>query len=168
MQWKPTWIDMILYSFLGILFIGQVVLYFLFYNWANLGVLLYIGWTIFAFSMILGMLPRMAFQATFKAPGDKNCIQTSVLVDSGIYAVIRHPVYLSFILLVISLILISQHWLSLIFSIPIVVYFYLSMGREEHSSIHKFGDGYRSDMQRVPRMNLVLEIIKLWRQQKHR
>jgi len=167
-QWKPTWKDIILYSFLGILFIGQVVLCFLFYNWANLDVLLYIGWTIFAFSMVLGMLPRMAFQAKGKAPEGKSWIQTSVLVDSGIYAIVRHPMYLSFILLTISLILISQHWLSLIFGIPIVIYFYLSMGREERSSIEKFGDDYKRYMKRVPRMNLILGIIRLLRQRENK
>jgi len=166
-QWEPTWKDVIFYSFLGILFIGQVVLCFLFYNWANLDVLLYIGWTVFAFSMVLGMLPRMAFQAKGRAPEGESWIRTTVLVDSGIYAIVRHPMYLSFILLLISLILISQHWLSLIFSIPSVIYFYLSMVREERSSIDKFGDEYRSYMQRVPRMNLILGIVRLLRQRKN-
>jgi protein-S-isoprenylcysteine O-methyltransferase Ste14 len=110
----------------------------------------------------------VAFQAKGKAPEGKNWIQTSVLVDSGIYAIVRHPMYLSFILIIISLILISQHWLSLIFGIPIVMYFYLSMGREESSSIEKFGDDYKSYMKSVPRMNLILGIIRLWRRQKHR
>jgi len=167
-QWKPTLKDIILYVLLGILFIGQVVLCFVFYNWANLDVVLYMGWVIFAFSMVLGMLPRKAFQKKGKAREGESWIQTSVLVDSGIYAVIRHPMYLSFILLVISLIFISQHWLSLIFSIPSVIYFYLSMGQEERSSINKFGDEYTSYMQRVPRMNLILGIIRLWIYQKHR
>ena len=162
-QWKPTWKDIILYSILGILFIGQVVLCFLFYNWASLDVLLYIGWAIFTFSMVLGMLPRKAFQKKGKAREGESWIQTSVLVDSGIYAVIRHPMYLSFILLVISLIFISQHWLSLIFSIPIIVYFYVGTWSEERSSIKKFGDAYIAYMQRVPRMNLLLGIFRLWR-----
>ena len=167
-QWKPTWKDIILYLFLGILFIGQLVLCFRSYNGAGLDFVLYIGWVVFTFSMVLGMLPRRAFQTKGKAPEGKSWIQTSVLVDSGIYAVIRHPMYLSFILLVISLVLISQHWLSLIFSVPSVIYFYLSMGREECSSIDEFGDEYRSYMLRVPRMNLTLGIIRLLRCPKQR
>jgi len=113
--------------------------------------------------MVLGMLPRRAFQTKGKAPADKGWIHTSVVVDSGIYAVVRHPMYLSFILLVISLILISQHWLSLIFSIPSVIYFYLSMGREEISSINKFGDDYINYKKRVPRMDLITGVIRLLR-----
>lgn len=167
-KWKPTLKDLILWSLLGILFIGQVVFCFVFYNWADLDVLLYIGWALFAFSLVLGMLPRMAFQAKGKAPEEKSWIQTSVVVDSGIYAIVRHPMYLSFILFVVSLILISQHWLSLIFCIPIIIYFYIYMGREEESSINKFGDEYRRYMQRVPRMNLIWGIIKLWLRKNHK
>jgi len=32
-----------------------------------------------------------------------------VVVDTGIYAIIRHPMYLSFILLILALIFICQH-----------------------------------------------------------
>jgi len=167
-RWKPTYKEAILWSFLGILFVGQVVFCFVFYNWADLDVLLYIGWTLFAFSLVLGMLPRMAFQAKGKAPEGKSWIQTSVVVDSGIYSVVRHPMYLSFILIFVSLILISQHWLSLIFSIPNIVYFYLNMGKEEISSVNKFGDEYRGYMRKVPRINLIWGIIKLCLRQEHK
>lgn len=162
-QWRPTRKRMIFYSFLGILFIGQVVLCFLFYNRAGLDVLLYLGWAILASSVVLGVLPRMTFHLKGKAPEGKDFNDTTVLVDSGIYAIIRHPMYLSFILLIVSLILISQHWLSLVFGIPIVIYFYVRMGREEPSYIEKFGADYRRYMEKVPRTNLMLGIIRVFR-----
>jgi protein-S-isoprenylcysteine O-methyltransferase Ste14 len=163
-QWKPNLKDIILWSFFGILFVGQIVLCFLFYNGANLDFLLYLGWATFASSMIIGMLARVAFQEKGKSQKGKGWIHTSVVVESGIYAIVRHPMYLSFILFFLSLILISQHWLSLIFAIPITVYFYLSMGQEEQSSIIKFGDAYKTYMKRVPRINFFLGIIRLLRQ----
>lgn len=43
-QWKPTWEDIVLTSVLGGLIVGQIVLCVLFYNWAGLDVLSYIGW----------------------------------------------------------------------------------------------------------------------------
>lgn len=45
-QWKQTWKECILYSILGILFIGQIILCLLFYNWAGLDVLLYLDFLI--------------------------------------------------------------------------------------------------------------------------
>lgn len=45
---------MILYIFLGILFVGQVVFCFISYNGAGWDFVLYIGWAVFTFSMVLG------------------------------------------------------------------------------------------------------------------
>ena len=162
-QWKPTLKEIILWSFLGILFVGQVVFCFISYNGAGWDFLLYIGWAVFAFSMVLGWLSRIAFEAKGKSPEGESFIHTSVVVESGIYAIVRHPMYLSGTLFFVSLVLISQHWLSLIFSIPVIVYFYVSTWSEERSSIEKFGDAYMAYMQRVPRMNLLLGIFRLWR-----
>ena len=162
-QWKPTWKDISLYSLLGIFFAGQVVLCFLCYNWANLDFLLYLGWAIFAFSMVIGMMSRRAFQEKGRAASGESWLHTTVVVDSGIYAVTRHPIYLSGILFILSLILICQHWLCLIFGIPTMAFFYLSMGQEERSSINKFGDDYRRYMKKVPRINIFLGVIRLMR-----
>ena len=62
---------------------------------------------------------------------------------------------------ILVLMLISQHWLSVIFGLPIVVFLYLAMRVEEQSSIKKFGDDYIRYMDRVPRMNFLLGIIRL-------
>lgn len=160
-QWKSTWKDIVLYFVLGLLFIGQLVLCVISYNWANLDWLLYLGWATLVGSFLIGGMSRRAFEEKGEAPDKKRWLQTKVVVDSGIYAVVRHPMYLSGILIILALILISQHWLSVIFGIPIMIYFYASMRSEEKSNIRKFGDDYRVYMQRVPRMNFLLGITRL-------
>ena len=60
-QWKPTLKEIILWSFLGILFVGQVVFCFISYNGAGWDFVLYIGWAVFACGIILGWLSRIAF-----------------------------------------------------------------------------------------------------------
>jgi len=162
-QWKPTWKDLI-FSFVGgILFIGQIVLCFLFYNWAGLNVLLYLGWIILAVAVVLGWRARVAFEDEGRAQEGESWLRTLVVVDSGVYAVVRHPMYLSFMLLALALMLISQHWLSVIFGLPPVVFLYLGMRVEEQSNIIKFGDDYMRYMNRVPRMNFLLGLIRLLR-----
>jgi protein-S-isoprenylcysteine O-methyltransferase Ste14 len=161
-NWKPTWKDIILYLCLGILFVGQVVLCFLFYNGANLDVLLYMGWAIAVIAFfVVGGMARIAFVREGKSPEKESWLRTTVLVDTGIYAVVRHPMYLSFIMYPVALMLISQHWLSLIFGLPLIVYLYLAMKEEEKNNIEKFGDDYRRYMQRVPRVNFILGVIRL-------
>jgi len=165
-QWKPTWKDVVLYLVLGLLFIGQIVLCILFYNWANLDWLLYLRWAILAIGFLMEMISGRAFQERGGAPDKKRWLQTTVVVDSGIYAIVRHPIYLGGILIVLALILISQHWLSVIFGIPIMVFSYASMRSEEQYNIEKFGDDYKRYMERVPQMNFFLGIIRLTRARK--
>ena len=105
----------------------------------------------------------MSFEEKGGAQEGESWLATAVVVDSGVYAVVRHPMYLSFMLLILALMLISQHWLSVIFGLPIMVFHYLGMQAEEQSNIEKFGDEYKQYTERVPRVNFVAGIIRLLR-----
>jgi protein-S-isoprenylcysteine O-methyltransferase Ste14 len=74
--------------------------------------------------------------------------------------------YLSFMLLILALMLISQHWLSVIFGIPVMVFLYMGMGVEEQSNIEKFGDDYIRYMDKVPRVNFLAGVIRLLRRKR--
>ena len=167
-QWKPTLKEIVLYSFLCILFIAQIVLCFLFYNGANLDVLLYIGWAIAVVAFfVVGGMARIAFMREGKSLKKESWLKTTVIVDTGIYAVVRHPMYLSFMMYPAALMLISQHWLSIILGFPSIVYLYLTMKGEEKNNVEKFGDDYRKYMQRVPRTNFILGVIRLMNRRSH-
>lgn len=96
----------------------------------------------------------------------KSVVHTTVLVESGIYSIVRHPQYLGLILLVLGLVLISQHWLSVISGVTGSVLFYIDVRKEEQSNIEKFGDDYKRYMQKVPRMNFLVGVIRLLRRRK--
>jgi len=66
---RPSWTrrDAILMSAETILFIVQVVLCFLFYNWAGLNLLLYLGWIVLVIAMVLGWRARVAFETRGQA-----------------------------------------------------------------------------------------------------
>jgi protein-S-isoprenylcysteine O-methyltransferase Ste14 len=138
----------------------------LFYNWAGLNVLWYLGWIILAVAFVLGWRARVAFEDKGGAQEGESWLATSVVVDRGVYAVVRHPMYLSFMLLILALMLISQHWLSVIFGLPIMVFLYLGMRVEEQSNIKKFSDDYIRYMDRVPRMNLLVGLVRLLRRKR--
>jgi len=55
----------------------------------------------------------------------------------------------------------SQHWSSVISGILGSALFYKDVLREEQMSIVKFGDDYKRYMEKVPKMNLVLGIVRL-------
>ena len=165
-QSKPTWRFFLLFSIGVALFIGQVVLCVLFYNWAGLDWLLYLGWASLVGGLLLVTMARRALKGKGGATEGESWVATTGVVESGIYAVIRHPMFLCFIWVSLALILISQYWLSPIFGVPIIVLLYLSMRLDERASIEKFGDDYKCYMQSVPRMSLALGFIRLLRRRK--
>jgi len=86
----------------SVLLVSQIVLVILFYNWAGLVALLYIGWII----AIIGIAAAMAV--------------------------------------------------------------YMQARQDDPSLIERFGDDYRRYMQRVPRMDFLLGIIRLLRKRKNK
>jgi protein-S-isoprenylcysteine O-methyltransferase Ste14 len=141
---------------------------FVFYNYYKLDFLVYAGWILLVFSVVIIFLAGGEFRKKGGAPKGKSIVHTTVLVDSGIYAVVRHPQYLGFILFVLALVLMSQHWLSVFSGVVGSALFYKDVLREEQMSIEKFGDDYKRYMKKVPRMNLLLGIIRLRRMRDRR
>jgi protein-S-isoprenylcysteine O-methyltransferase Ste14 len=121
---------------------------------------LYTGFAflIIGFSIIL--LAGYEFKKKGKAPKGKSIVHTTSLVDTGIYSVIRHPQYFGFILVVYGLVLISQHWISIISGTAGIALFYLDIVKEEEMSIVKFGEEYTHYMKRVPRLNFFIGILR--------
>ncbi len=125
-----------------------------------------LGWVVWAIGMVLVMAPIILFPRRGGVPRGKSFVHTTRLVDMGIYAVVRHPQYLGGILSIfVATLLFYPHWLFVILGIPGAIILYLSAKEEEKRLIERFGSDYRAYMQRVPRMNLILGIIRLWRQQ---
>ena len=165
-RWKPTPGELILMSIETLSFVAQVVLCILFYNSLKLNGLLYVGWAIFALAMVLGWRARVAFETRGAAREGESWLHTRTVVTTGVYGVVRHPMYLSFLLTSLSLVFLSQHWLNAVLGAVVMGMLYGDMCREEKSSIERFGDEYRRYMERVPRMNLVAGIIRPIRRRK--
>ena len=91
-------------------------------------------------------------------------MDTTVLVDSGTYGIVRHPMALGSIMMMFASILISQHWLSAIVGILYAVWGYTGyLPKEEKGLIIRFGDDYRRYMERVPGLNPIVGLIRLLR-----
>ena len=125
------------------------------------------GSVVWAIGMVLVIAPIIMFPLRGGVPTGKAFVHTTRLVDSGIYAVVRHPQYLGGILSIfVATPLLYPHWLFAVLGVPAVVILYSSAKEEERSLVEQFGNDYRSYMKRVPRMNIILGITRLWRQPK--
>jgi protein-S-isoprenylcysteine O-methyltransferase Ste14 len=121
-----------------------------------------IGWVVWAFGMALVLSPMVMFPRHGGVPRGKSFANTTRVVDTGIYAVVRHPQYLGGILSIfLTSLLWYPHWLFGVLGILGVVVVYLSTGVEERNLVKRFGGDYLNYMQRVPRLNIFLGVIRL-------
>jgi len=140
-----------------VLYCLLVILSIPFYNSANLVAILYMGWIILVFGVIILL---SASQSRKKSSVLKNEINKEALIESGIYAFVRHPEFLGHILIIFSLILITQHIINLVIGIALIFLLYFAMIEEEKRNIKKFGKAYEDYMRRTPRINLLVGIIR--------
>jgi protein-S-isoprenylcysteine O-methyltransferase Ste14 len=142
-----------------IITVGQIVLAFILYNPQGNTAIINTGWIILWISAIFGWLPIYTFRKKGEVKG-RNYMMTTTLVDSGVYGIVRHPQYLAGALMSLAIPLISQHWLVAVLGLISAPLYYLNTYDEEKNNIEKFGDAYEQYMERVPRMNFILGIIR--------
>jgi len=126
--------------------------------------LFYLGWVIWAFGMVLVMAPVILFPRRGGVAKGKSFVHTTRLVDTGIYAVVRHPQYLGGILAIFfATPLLYQHWLFIVLGVPGIVLVYLGARQEDKRLVEKFGTDYKGYMQKVPRIDILTGAIRLAR-----
>jgi len=163
-----SWIDFIPVTCVSILFISQIIVgIYLLSDVLQIEILAYVGVGLYVFSgVVFGMLPVAEFRKRGGVERGKSYIHTTKLVDTGIYSIVRHPQYVTFILWAIAGMLLFQHWIIIILGIPIIPLTYIDLIRADKDSIEKFGDDYKAYMKKVPRANFLLGIIRLLQRRK--
>ena len=114
-------------------------------------------------SLTLILWPIYTLQQHQVATARASYMATTHVVDSGLYAIVRHPQYLGYMGLNITFMLISHHWLTLLLSASAISLFYTHTLHEEKQLIEKFGAVYQSYMERVPRFNIISGAIRTMR-----
>jgi protein-S-isoprenylcysteine O-methyltransferase Ste14 len=156
----------LLSSIAGVLTVAQIVLAF-FLHRPGPEVLKWAGWVCLWTSAIFGWLPIITFRRRGGVAKGESYMKTTVLVDTGIYAIVRHPQGgTAWLLINLGVILIAQHWSSVILGLVSMVLVYVDTLKADQSCIEKFGDEYKHYIERVPRVNFVTGIIRLVRRSK--
>ena len=83
------------------------------------------------------------------------------MVERGPYAIVRHPQYLGYILLVLGIVLLSQHPLTVLLGVIAVGSLYVYTVLEERHCERRIGADYRAYLRRVPRFNFLLGLVRL-------
>ena len=157
-----------LYWIAGASLIAAWVLPRLLSPYPTLQVLRAVGWGIWmvAASLIWASILSPRSKETAQQGEDEDC--ASITADRDIYAVIRHPRYLGWLLMYVVVIVLTQHWLAVTFAIPGMACVYLISRREDRRLVEKLGPAYERYMQRVPALNLVAGLTRLLRRRAKR
>ena len=142
---------------LGIAFFTDIVAINMFSP--AIGELVVIGWMVFG----VGALFYVMSVLTLRRKGvDK-------IIDTGIYGIVRHPMYLGAMMMFFSHALLGQNLIAAIGSAVAVVCCYMIILSGDQRNIEKFGNDYKHYMQRVPRMDFLLGALRqLGRRKKQR
>ncbi|MBL7065532.1 MAG: isoprenylcysteine carboxylmethyltransferase family protein [Anaerolineae bacterium] len=122
-------------------------------------------WTV-AVGLIWASILSLRSKGVAQEGEDEAC--TSITVDGGIYAIIRHPRYLGWLLVYVAVMMLTQHWLAVTFAIPGMACVYLISRREDRRLVEEFGPAYEQYMQCVPALNLVAGLTRLLRRRAKR
>ena len=149
----------------SILFVTQYFLAFFVYKLPGLSVLQWLGWGIWVLSVIFGIAPIFILRSRGGVAKGQSYVKTTQLVDTSLYAIVRHPQFLSAVgITFFSAVLFpagqwgtgaGQTWIITetfanwaMFTVSLWV---LSIIEDRELARH-FGDGYREYAGRVPRI----------------
>jgi protein-S-isoprenylcysteine O-methyltransferase Ste14 len=123
-----------------------------------------IGFILFIPSALLVGLPIVTLERKGKTKTSASPLSApsdaTIMLDTGIFGVVRHPLYLGTALWSVALMLVFQSILSVILGIVAISCFWMASRKEDEFNIKKFGDGYRGYMKRVPMWNLFVGLRK--------
>ena len=121
------------------------------------------GVSVLALAAVFMFVPFIQLSKYGGADKNKSYMETKVVADRGLYALVRHPQYLGYMLLYAGFALLSQHWVTLLIAAVGIAILYMQALAEERLCQDKFGSAYDNYRVRVPRFNLILG---LWRYRK--
>ncbi|MEW5869744.1 MAG: isoprenylcysteine carboxylmethyltransferase family protein [Chloroflexota bacterium] len=145
------------------LIVAQYILAFFVLNMPGIPALHWLGWAVWALSLYFGFAPMFILRQKGEVAKGESYVRTKKLVDTSLYAIVRHPQYLAGILFNLAMMLLAQHWLVIVMGVISMALIYYDMYGADQEGIEKFGDEYREYMQRVPRANFLLGLARWMR-----
>jgi protein-S-isoprenylcysteine O-methyltransferase Ste14 len=147
----------------GVLLVVDVVLLWTLERSIDMEALSYLGWAVWLAGMVLLVLTAQTLRRRGRAPEGSSYVETRVLVEAGIYGVVRHPMYLGWMLMYGAVLLFNPNLPILVLSVLGAASVYLVARQEDGRLAARFGAPYRRYMRSVPRMNLLVGLVRLAR-----
>lgn len=148
----------------GALLLAQFVLMWILDKTVALKGLDYVAMVTWLVAMVLISLPMLTLRRKGQVPSGESFVSTKGLVDTGVYATVRHPLYLGWMLMYLVVLLFNPNWILAGIGALGAACVYVLARQEEQLLIEKFGESYRHYMQRMPRFNLPVGLVRRLRE----
>lgn len=123
----------------SLLLILQYYLAFFYFKLPGIKLIQYLGWILWLISLYLGLAPMWILRKKGMVEPGKPYTETTRLVDSGLYAIIRHPQYTAGIFFSLALCLLAQHWWIVIIGVICMAFIYIDIQNADQEGLEKFG-----------------------------
>lgn len=158
---KESKYDDSLYYIASLLLVTSIILMLRFVKQPGNSITLhYAGWITWAAGMVCLFWPGFILSKQRVQSGESES-DSPVLIDTGIYGVVRHPQYLGWLLMYVVTMLFGQHWANLALGGVGIVCLVLYIRVEDRRLVEEFGEVYERYMERVPSLNVVWGVIRL-------
>ncbi len=135
------------------------LLFVLFFNNPTSRALFVAGNVIVGVSILLIILAIVNLRRKGKPLEGEAFTATTVVVKRGVYSIVRHPLYLGWLLTYPAAMLVSQHWLIVILGVIGIASIDQITRTADEELVEKFGVDYETYMQEVPRLNIIIGIF---------
>jgi len=150
----------------GALLVAVWALYFLRLHETVLAPLAYIGWASLISGLLLIGLAMRTLRAQGRSQPGQDFTHTTRVVKHGMYAAVRHPLYLGWAMMYVAGMFFAQHWLIVVLGALGIACLYLVSMQEDEELVARFGTTYEEYARSVPRMNLAVGIARLLRKRR--
>jgi protein-S-isoprenylcysteine O-methyltransferase Ste14 len=149
------------FTIAAVTLIASWYLYFIIFHDPIFPSLVIIGWVNLILGLTFIFLAIGFLRTTGRAEKGRDFTHTTTMITDGIYAIVRHPLYLGWLLLYPAVIFLSQNWLVVILGCSGCICMVQIARLEDVTLIEKFGDPYKKYLNAIPRLNFLIGIIKL-------
>jgi protein-S-isoprenylcysteine O-methyltransferase Ste14 len=121
-------------------------------------VLFVLGNALGAVGILLIILAMNTLRRRGEIRSDQDFTSTTLVVKQGVYSIVRHPLYLGWLLAYPAAMLVSQHWLIVVLGAIGMASIVQITRSADGQLIAKFGSEYETYIKDVPPLNIITGI----------
>lgn len=124
------------------------------------------GGSVLLLALVLLVVPVIQFKRSGGVADGDIFANTTTVVDTGLYAVVRHPQFLAMLMLAVGIALVAQRWGEALVGVAAAGAFLIDFRRADLRDLAKFGTSYQEYSQRVPGWNPLVGLVRLVRRRR--